>query len=247
MNETAQSKKVKLAYVLPNLFTAGSIFLGILSALASTHQQFELAGIYIFCALIFDGLDGRVARLIGASSKFGAEFDSLADLVAFGVAPAMLFYFYSGIHYSKLGALITGIFVIFGAIRLARFNVYVGISEPNVFIGLPIPTAAVAFSCWILFFLHNPEFKEYEFILPILAIMLSILMVSHIRYPSFKSFKLNKGQLFRAFIAILAICSLLYIWFAETLTALVTVYTLGGIVRAAWNITIHYKKTQIIK
>ena len=248
MNESqVGSKKVKLAYILPNLFTAGSLFLGVLSVLASTSHQFELAGFYIFCALIFDGLDGRVARLMGASSEFGAEFDSLADLIAFGMAPAMLFYFYVGFSYPKVGALVAAIFVIFGAIRLARFNVYVGISEPNVFIGLPIPTAAVAFSCWILFFMHNPHLKEYSVILPFLAVILSILMVSHIRYPSFKSIKLDKGQLFRAFIGVLALCSLLYIWFAETLTALVTIYTLGGLVRAAWNMTIHYKKTQIIK
>jgi CDP-diacylglycerol--serine O-phosphatidyltransferase len=242
-----QQNKIKLSYIIPNLFTAASLFLGVLSVIASTKSQFELASIYIFCALICDGLDGRVARMMGASSKFGAEFDSLADLIAFGMAPAMLCYFYVGYQYPRLGALVAGLFVVFGAIRLARFNVYVGITEPNVFIGLNIPTAAVTFSCWIMFFYHNPSLKEFEYILPILAIALSILMVSHIRYPSFKTLKLTKPQIFKAFIVVLAICSMLYLWFFETLTALVTLYTLGGLVRAAWNITIHRKKTQIIK
>ncbi len=242
-----QPNSFKLAYLLPNLFTAASLFLGILSTLASVKHEFETAAILIFVALIFDGLDGRVARIMGASSKFGAEFDSLADLIAFGMAPAMLFYFFVGYEHPRIGALVAGLFVIFGAIRLARFNIYVGITEPNVFIGLNIPTAAVTLSCWILFFVHNPTFKEFEYILHILAISLSILMVSHIRYPSFKTVKLTKNQRLKAFIAILAVCSMLYLWFFETLTAIVTLYTLGGVLRALYNITIHRRKSQIIK
>ena len=85
--------KLQLMYVFPNLFTAASAFLGVISVIASANAQFDKAAIYILLSLIFDGLDGRVARLTNATSKFGAEFDSLADIVAFGVAPAMLFYF----------------------------------------------------------------------------------------------------------------------------------------------------------
>jgi len=86
--------------------------------------------------LVFDGLDGRIARLTKTTSRFGEEFDSLADIVAFGVAPAMLFYFSVGIHYGKIGSLLSAIYVVFGAIRLARFNVMIGVGEASVFIGL---------------------------------------------------------------------------------------------------------------
>ena len=144
--------KVQLMYIFPNLFTAASAFLGIISIIASANGHFEKAAMYILLSLIFDGLDGRVARMTNATSKFGAEFDSLADIVAFGVAPAMLFYFTRGDAYGKIGSLLCAMFVVFGAIRLARFNVMIGSVEPSVFIGVPIPTAAVVVTMWILFY-----------------------------------------------------------------------------------------------
>ena len=123
---------------------------------ASRRIEHSLLGFYAYAhyivlSLVFDGLDGRVARLTNTTSKFGVEFDSLADIVAFGVAPAMLFYFSVGQNFGRFGVLITALFVIFGGVRLARFNVMSGASEPNVFIGLPIPTAAVLFGMNRLF------------------------------------------------------------------------------------------------
>ena len=156
------NEKLKLIYILPNLFTAASIFLGVLSMLSSIKGDFSLAIIYIVLSLVFDGLDGRVARLTNTTSKFGVEFDSLADIVAFGVAPAMLFYFSVGQNFGRFGVLITALFVIFGGVRLARFNVMSGASEPNVFIGLPIPTAAVLLALWIGLWDKYEIFKGYE-------------------------------------------------------------------------------------
>ena len=127
-------QKMQLMYILPNLFTAASAFLGVISIISSIQGNYFKAIIYIILSLILDGLDGRVARL---TSKFGVEFDSLADLVAFGVAPAILFYLTVGAKFGRFGALIAAMFVVFGAIRLARFNVTTGTYEPNVFIGLP--------------------------------------------------------------------------------------------------------------
>jgi CDP-diacylglycerol--serine O-phosphatidyltransferase len=115
--------KIKLAYILPNFFTALSAFFGVMSIIASSQNKFEKAFIYIILSLIADGLDGRVARLTNTTSKFGVEFDSLADIVAFGVAPAMMLFFAIGNNYGRVGALVSGLFVVFGAIRLARFNV----------------------------------------------------------------------------------------------------------------------------
>lgn len=156
--------KLQLIYVFPNLFTAASAFLGVISIIASANGQFEKAAVYILLSLIFDGLDGRVARMTNATSKFGAEFDSLADIVAFGVAPAMLFYFSVGHMYGKLGSLLCAMYVVFGAIRLARFNIMIGVSEPSVFIGVPIPTAAVVVSMWILLYREHPFMHGLEWV-----------------------------------------------------------------------------------
>ena len=123
---------LKLIYILPNLFTAASAFLGVISIFAAVRGEYEKAIIYIVFSLICDGLDGRVARLTKTTSKFGVEFDSLADIVAFGVAPAVLFYYSVGHHFGRLGSLVAALFVVFGAIRLARFNVTSSNIEPNV-------------------------------------------------------------------------------------------------------------------
>ena len=173
--------KLQLMYVFPNLFTAASAFLGVISVIASANAQFDKAAIYILLSLIFDGLDGRVARLTNATSKFGAEFDSLADIVAFGVAPAMLFYFSIAHAYGKVGSLLCAMFVVFGAIRLARFNVMIGTVEPSVFIGVPIPTAAVVVAMWILFYKEYPAIHGYESLMLFGLGGLSCLMVSNIR------------------------------------------------------------------
>lgn len=230
------NEKLKLIYILPNLFTAASIFLGMLSMLASIRGDFNLAIIYIGASLIFDGLDGRVARLTKTTSKFGVEFDSLADIVAFGVAPAVLFYFFVGKDFDRLGVLVTALFVIFGAVRLARFNVMSPASEPNVFIGMPIPTAAVLLALWI------GIYSKYELLskqgtgsaLLVLTAVLSVLMVSNVRFASFKKFNYERANFIRFLIALLFMLSLIYIYPLEASTAFISMYALYSIARGAW-------------
>lgn len=211
-------------FILPNLFTAGSIFLGILSIIYAFRGNIEVACWFILCSMILDGLDGRVARLTNTSSKFGVEFDSLADVVAFGVAPAMLLYFYVGIHYGRLGMCVSAIFVILGAVRLARFNITTS-SEPNFFIGLPIPSAAVIVMLWILIDL------EYGILQPVMLLLgsfiVSVLMVSNIRYPSFKKMQWN----FKSFIVAIVLLCLVFIYPQESLCVLMSAYVLYGLVR----------------
>ncbi|NPA54737.1 MAG: CDP-diacylglycerol--serine O-phosphatidyltransferase, partial [Epsilonproteobacteria bacterium] len=142
--------KTRFIYILPNLFTALSVFFGMMSVIASSQHNFQRAFIYIVLSFIADGLDGRIARLTNTQSKFGLEFDSLADIVAFGVAPAMMLYFSIGENYGRFGALVSGLFVVFGAIRLARFNITTEHNDPSIFIGLPIPTAAAALASLIM-------------------------------------------------------------------------------------------------
>ena len=228
------NEKLKLIYILPNLFTAASIFLGVLSVLSSIKSDFSVAIIYIVLSLVFDGLDGRVARLTNTTSKFGVEFDSLADIVAFGVAPAMLFYFSVGQNFGRFGVLITALFVIFGGVRLARFNVMSGASEPNVFIGLPIPTAAVLLALWIGLWDKYEIFKGYEYVLLAAAAVFSVLMVSNVRFPSFKKINYERANFIRFLIALLLILSLIYIYPLEASAICLSLYVLYGIVRGVW-------------
>ncbi|HEX2758673.1 MAG TPA: CDP-diacylglycerol--serine O-phosphatidyltransferase, partial [Thermoanaerobaculia bacterium] len=129
-------------YVLPALFTAGNILCGYLSLDAAAQGAFEYAAKLVFLAAILDGLDGRVARLTGTTSAFGEQLDSLADVVSFGVAPAFLVYRWGLSGFGRAGLLVSFLFVVCGALRLARFNVQIHVVDKRWFVGLPIPSAA---------------------------------------------------------------------------------------------------------
>ncbi|EKZ3107462.1 CDP-diacylglycerol--serine O-phosphatidyltransferase [Campylobacter jejuni] len=231
------NNRPQLIYILPNLFTAASAFLGVISIIASIHGNYYTALIYIILSLICDGLDGRVARLTNSTSKFGVEFDSLADLVAFGVAPAVLFYMAIGYDFGKLGSLITAFFVVFGAIRLARFNVTTGTYEPSVFIGLPIPTAAVVSAIWTYAFISYDFLKPYGVVFLVLQAILGLLMVSNIRYPSFKKLDFNRSSVLKVLIILIIIFSFLY-HPLESLVILASLYVLYGIIRVLYTIIV---------
>ena len=224
--------KIKLAFLLPNFFTSLSAFFGVMSIIASSQGKFEKAFIYIVLSLIADGLDGRVARLTNTTSKFGVEFDSLADVVAFGVAPAMMLFFAIGNEYGRFGALISGLFVVFGAIRLARFNVTTGEIDPRYFIGLPIPTAAVVLGSWIMMSLETHSLK---FLVLLGALLLAFLMVSNFRYPSFKKMDLQKNLALKVLILIIIIASFIYLYPVEAIAIILTVYTFYGVGRGVYG------------
>ena len=130
--------------MLPALFTAGNIFCGFLSLDATARGAFETAAILIFVAAFFDGIDGRVARLTGTTSAFGEQLDSLCDVVSFGVAPAFLVYLWGLSAFGRAGLLVSFLFAVCGASRLARFNVQIHVVDKRWFVGLPIPSAAGA-------------------------------------------------------------------------------------------------------
>ncbi len=234
--------KLQLMYIFPNLFTAASVFLGVIGIIASSNGLYEKAAIYILLSLVFDGLDGRVARMTKTTSKFGAEFDSLADLVAFGVAPAMLFYFTIGHSFGKVGSLFCAMYVVFGAIRLARFNIMSVTSEPSVFIGIPIPGAAVVLTMWVLTYLEYPFMRGLEVAMLVSLGVLSFLMVSNIRYPSFKKLDMKKANLMKVFISLILVSSMLYIFPIESTTTLITIYLFYGPIRASKNYIAKRKK-----
>ena len=237
-------QKMQLMYILPNLFTAASAFLGVISVISSIQGNYTKAIIYVVLSLVLDGLDGRVARLTKTTSKFGVEFDSLADRVAFGVAPAILFYIVIGVQFGKFGALIAAMFVVFGAIRLARFNVTTGTYEPNVFIGLPIPTAAIVSVLWIGVYLDYEILQGFEWFYVLLQSVLAVLMVSNIRYPSFKKMNLKQTHVMRILVVLVVAFSMLYLYPFESATIVMSVYTLYGIIRAAIMFSKNSKKKE---
>ncbi len=226
-------KPNKIAFLLPNFFTATSIFLGMLSIVNASVGEFETAAWLIMVATIFDGLDGRIARLTNTMSSFGAEFDSLADIVAFGVAPAMLLFFYIGHDYGRFGFLVTALFVIFGAIRLARFNSASQNKEPSVFIGLPIPAAASAVTMGTLFLLDY-KFENLNIVFLIVVLIISVLMVSHIRYPSLKKINVDNAFFYKLFIIFTIVSSIIYIYSIEGLAIIILGYILFGPIRAIY-------------
>lgn len=183
-------------YFLPNLLTAANLFCGFYSIIASLQDFYIPACIAILVAGVFDLLDGRIARLTKGHSKFGEEFDSLSDLVSFGLAPAMLLYLWSLESFGRIGWLASFVFVVCGALRLARFNAKSSSLEKKYFEGLPIPIAAYTLVTLTLLFheLMLEESKNYFNL--IITIVLGALMVSNIKYRSFKDLDLKSRSSF---------------------------------------------------
>ncbi len=223
-----------IAYLFPNFFTAASIFSGFYSISLALQGAFEGAAWFVFLALIFDGLDGRVARLTNTASHFGVEFDSLADIVAFGVAPALLMYLYVGDEYGRIGIVASALFIIFGAVRLARFNVMTSRIEPSVFIGLPIPTAAVMIATAILLMERYEQISELHVLLLPLSVLLSVLMVSNIRYPSFKKLNMRAIHFTRFLIVVITLALMVFVYPIEGMALLGAMYLVYGPLRATY-------------
>lgn len=184
-------------YLLPNLVTTGGLFAGFYGIVATMKGHYELAAWFILISAVFDGLDGKVARLTGTSSRFGVEYDSLVDLVAFGVAPGLLMYSWALQSFGKFGWLAAFLYVVCGALRLARFNVQVNTVESRRFVGLPIPAAAGMVASCVLLFYHlggTGTIKKVSIVL--LIYLLAYLMVSSHSYNSFKDPELVKRQPF---------------------------------------------------
>jgi CDP-diacylglycerol---serine O-phosphatidyltransferase len=193
-------------YVLPNLFTTANLFAGFYAAIASMKGLFEVAAIAIMIAVVLDSLDGRIARMTHTTSRFGAEYDSLCDLVTFGVAPSLLVYNWSLSAYGKWGWLASFLFCVCGALRLARFNVQTSVIDSRVFNGLPIPGGAATVATGILLyhFLGGEGPFPHLFVLASF-VALALFMVSSIKYYSFKDLNFFARQPFMSFVLIVLI------------------------------------------
>ncbi|PCI40029.1 MAG: CDP-diacylglycerol--serine O-phosphatidyltransferase [Thiotrichales bacterium] len=205
MRNSSQGKSIKLKrsiYLLPNLFTTGSLFAGFYAIISATHHNFTNAAIAIFLAMILDALDGRIARLINAESAFGAEYDSLADIVSFGVTPALVIYNANLMHLGKLGWLCAFLYMACVALRLARFNIQT--SEKRYFVGLPCPAGAgfMASLVWVCD-IYKFNGYYYQIMVAVLTIFVALLMVSNIRFRSFKDIDIKTHVHFKVIILVL--------------------------------------------
>jgi CDP-diacylglycerol--serine O-phosphatidyltransferase len=230
-------------FLLPNLFTSAGLFSGFYAIVAAMAGKFEPAAIAVFVAMVFDSLDGRVARWTHTESAFGKEYDSLSDMVSFGLAPALVMYEWSlrsmndyGVIPGKLGWMGAFIYAACAAIRLARFNVRAGTVDKRYFQGLPSPAAAgiVAGAVWCAF---NFDVPGSALIIPayILTVGAGVLMVSSIGYYSFKDLKLQGRVPFAVLLLVPLLIMVIFLSPQNVLFLIFLLYAVSGLLMASWR------------
>ncbi len=208
--ENKLKKRSRGIYLLPNLFTTAALFSGFYAILAAVNGKFEVASVAIFVAMLMDGLDGRVARLTKTQSAFGAEYDSLSDMVSFGLAPALVVYIWALSGLGKLGWLAAFIYTACGALRLARFNTQLGIADKKYFQGLPSPSAAaiMAGGVWLGVDYGIPG-DDLGWFAALLTTLVGLLMVSNFRYHSFKEIDFQGKVPFIALVVVVVVLAII--------------------------------------
>ena len=196
-------KPRKGIHILPSLFTTGNVFCGFYAFVAVLNEDFYHAAWAIVVGMIFDGLDGRIARLTKTTSAFGMQYDSLADIITFGMAPAFLAYAWVLKPFGRLGWMAAFLFLLCTALRLARFNVTKPDTHGSHFIGLPSPAAAVVVASIVIAFEDLFATKINPFIMVMVIYGLAFLMVSNIKYPAFKKLNFKKRVAFSRFLFVI--------------------------------------------
>ena len=216
------------ASILPSLFTTGNLFLGFWAVVKVIQGEFGEAAPLIGWAIVLDMLDGRIARLTGTSSEFGAELDSLADVISFGVAPALLAYGWGFSGVPRAAWVFAFIFAAAGAIRLARFNVQRHAVDGRYFVGLPIPMAAAPIAALVHFHPAPLSLAVEGFAVVAMVITLATLMVSTLRYPSFKNVDLRQRRSYISVLGIALAMAVLFLHREILLLGLAATYALWG-------------------
>lgn len=230
-------KKHRGIYLLPNLFTTATLFAGFYAIVAAMSGRYEGAAIAIFIAMIMDGFDGRVARMTNTESPFGREYDSLSDMVAFGVAPGLVVYTWSLFALHKLGWIVAFIYVASVALRLARFNTQVGVQDKRYFQGLASPAGAafVASYVWVANE-YGLTGQSLKWISALFVIIIACLMVSIIRYQSFKAIDVKEKVPFVALLIIVLIFGFISIDPPQVLFIIALIYAMSGPVLTLWDV-----------
>ncbi|WP_298608920.1 CDP-diacylglycerol--serine O-phosphatidyltransferase [uncultured Thiothrix sp.] len=235
-NSNPERPRSRGIYLLPNLFTTAAMFSGFYAIVAAMQGHFEAAAIAIFISMVLDGLDGRVARLTNTQTAFGAEYDSMSDLISFGVAPGLTMYQWSLVHFGEMGTgwgkvgwLAAFVYVACAALRLARFNTHLGKGDKKYFTGLPSPTAAALMAGMVWVF-NDLSISGNNFQFPALLMTLTagLLMVSNVSYYSFKEIDLRNRVPFVVMIAVLLLFALTTIDPPKVLFTVFVAYTLSG-------------------
>jgi len=210
--EQIHKQRSKGVYLLPNLFTTAGLFAGFYAIIAAVDGNFANASIAIFVAMIMDGLDGRVARMTNSESDFGAEYDSMADMVSFGIAPALVIHQWALTSWGKIGWLGAFVFAAAAALRLARFNTQVGSADKRYFQGLASPAAAalIAGFVWLGADL-GWEGTDKRLFAIIVSVGAGVLMVSNVRYHSFKDIDLRGKVPFIVLVAVMVAFAVIYL------------------------------------
>lgn len=235
LNQTIRRRGI---YLLPNLFTTAALFAGFYAIVQAMNLQFEQAAVAIFVAMVLDGLDGRVARLTRTQSAFGAEYDSLSDMVSFGAAPALVMYEWALKELGRIGWVAAFVYCVGAALRLARFNTNLGVVDKRFFQGLPSPAAAalVAGFVWLA---NDNKIPVSEFGMPWLAALLTlyagITMVSNVPFYSFKDINLRRSVPFAVVLLIVVAFVLISTDPPIVLFLLFVAYGLSGYVYWAWR------------
>ncbi len=230
-------------YLLPNLFTSGGLFAGFYAIIAATQGRFSEACVAVFIAAVLDGLDGRIARMTGTQSEFGVQYDSLADLVSFGLAPALVMYHWAlsqlqfdGPMAGKIGWAAAFLYAACAALRLARFNTQVGVVDKRWFIGLASPAAAAVMMSfiWTLDARYNLSGSQVRWYALGVTVIAGLMMVSRVRYYSFKGLPFGGRVPFVTLLLALGLLVLLFIDPARVLLGAFSLYLLSGPAAWAW-------------
>jgi len=215
---------------LPSVITSVNLFFGLLSLVKAIQGEYEFAALFVGLAVLLDGMDGLVARLTGTSSDFGREFDSLSDLISFGVAPAVLAYRWALSELGRPGIVATFGFVLCGALRLARFNIQASVSDRRFFIGLPVPAAASAVASLVYYYPRPVQDPDLGALVWLLLVTLSVLMVARLRYRSLKELDWRARRPYLVLLTPTLILLAIFAWPQPVLLAISFLYVLSGVV-----------------
>ncbi len=224
-------------YILPNLFTTAALFAGFFAIVQAMNGNFEQSAVAIFVAMVMDGLDGRVARMTRTQSAFGAEYDSLSDMVSFGVAPALVVYVWALKGMGKLGWIAAFVYCAAAALRLARFNTQLEVADKRYFQGLPSPAAAALLAglVWVMHD-HHISGESVRWLVWFVTLFAGLSMVSNLRYYSGKDINLRRSVPFMALLLLVLFFILISLDPPQVLCGLFVIYALSGYVLALWNL-----------
>lgn len=220
----------RLAYFIPNTFTALNMACGFGAILFAFHGKFYQACMFIVLGAIFDSVDGRIARMTNTQSSFGEQFDSLSDLVSFGVSPAIIYYFRFLSEAGRPGMVACFFFMLCGALRLARFNANIDKNKSDYFQGLPIPGGATAVISLVFLSSTFPVIIEYKALTVLYLLFYAALMISNIPFPSFKKSEWVKNHRKQVLMIIFLIIASLFIYEEIMIPAIITFYVLASLI-----------------